>query len=112
MAISNPLSVPQSSNSNLITFDNCINRSIDLAANSPNSFLKANSKRIYAAFVNNSASQITLSLGDIAGAKVGQGILLSPYGGSFEISSINLYVGAISAVSSQSSSLSFVECSF
>lgn len=60
--------------------------------------LPANASRVYALIINNSDTAIFLALG--ATAVVGQGILLNPGGGTYEISGNNLYKGAIHAITS------------
>ncbi|BAY77957.1 hypothetical protein NIES25_44270 [Nostoc linckia NIES-25] len=94
----------------VLRFSNCTNGEKSLAANASDVVLNNNSARAYAAFVNNSSSDITLILGDKKDAAVGKGIILKPRGGSYEINSTNLYVGKVSAISLNASKLSFVEC--
>lgn len=63
--------------------------------------LAANANRKYASIVNNSASDVTIQLGPVAGAAVGKGIVLKPGGSSVLIgpaTPIN-WLGAISAIS-------------
>jgi hypothetical protein len=92
------------------SFTKCINREIEINANTPSTFLKTNLNRAYAAIVNNSSSQVTLVLGDSSQSKVNQGIVLTSGGGSFEITQINLYCGSLTAISEADCRISFVEC--
>ncbi len=91
------------------SFYKCTNKVTLLAANTPVLIAKGNSKRGYGVFVNNSDSLITLILGEIDKGDIDEGIPLNP-GGSFEITLINLYKGAISAISSSAAKISWVEC--
>lgn len=93
----------------LSSFSKCVNNKIDLVANTPIAVLGNNSKRMYAAFINNSSTDITLVLGDKLKAVVGEGIIIKGYGGSYEITLINLYTGKISAISASATQLSFTE---
>jgi hypothetical protein len=99
-----------STNAMAVGFSNCSNNQISLGAKVAILVLEGGSRR-YAAFINNSNADITLSLGPQDKAKINQGIILKPFGGSFEISQNNLYQGPVSAISEQKCNLSFVECS-
>lgn len=92
------------------SFTKCINREVTVTANVANNFLKLNLNRVYAAIVNNSAIQVTLVLGDSSQAKVNSGIILTPGGGSFEITQINSYCGPMTVISEADCQISFVEC--
>jgi hypothetical protein len=91
-------------------FAQCRNSAQPLEAVIPYPILDFNSQRIYAAFINNSPSDITLVLGNILVARIGAGIILKAYGGSYEITQINLYLGAVSAIAPDVAYLSYVEC--
>lgn len=80
-----------------------------LIGNSAALLFEANSSRKYAAIQNTSNVDITLSFSTAANTAVGKGIILKP-GGSYEINSNNLYIGAISAISKFAAKVSFVEC--
>ncbi len=72
------------------------------------SVMSADSGRGYALFVNDSNSEIYLSLG--GPAVVGDAIRLNRRGGSYEIKQTNLYKGEVFAIAtSASSNLGFVE---
>jgi hypothetical protein len=58
--------------------------------------LAANTARKYAAFINDSNVTIYLALGTTA--VVNQGIRLSAHGGSYEITSMNLFTGVVNAI--------------
>ena len=105
--ISNPKA--SSSGGKAVVFTNCQNGEIALGAKVAIVVLEAN-PRLYAAFINNSSIPITLSLGAKDKARVNHGIVLTPFGGSFEINQNNLYQGVVSAISSEKCNLSFVEC--
>jgi hypothetical protein len=107
MAIDNSLFVEGTQG---LSFDACINRTLDLIPQSASSVLAANPKRTYAAFINNSeVGDITIVLGDAGTANLGAGIVLKPRGGSFEINQVNLYKGRVSAISSTRTTLAYVE---
>ena len=63
--------------------------------------LEANASRHFATFVNNSIEDIYLKLG--ATAVMNEGIRLNSGGGSYTITTINLYTGAVSAICSSGS---------
>lgn len=92
-----------------VGFSNCSNNEIALGAKTAVLIMEATQRR-YAAFINNSAVDITISLGPKDKAKINHGIILKASGGSFEINQNNLYQGPVSAISSAKCSLSFVEC--
>lgn len=92
------------------SFANCTNSTITLAPKVPLVVLKANPERLYAAFINSLPFEVWLSLATPGKTKLGQGIPLSPLGGSFEITQINLYRGVVSVISASACTLSFVEC--
>lgn len=91
-------------------FAQCQNFGHPLKPFEPLPVLDFNDQRLYAAFVNNSATDITLVLGSILVSQIGAGILLRAYGGSYEITQINLYLGAVSAIAPDIAYLSYVEC--
>lgn len=91
------------------SFYKCTNKVTLLVANIPVVIAKGNSKRLYGVFVNNSNNLITLILGESDKGDIDEGMPLNP-GGSFEITSMNLYKGAISAVSTSAAKISWVEC--
>ncbi len=91
-------------------FAQCRNFGQPLEPLIPFPILDFNEHRLYAAFVNNSSSDITLVLGSILVARIGAGIILRAYGGSYEITQINLYLGAVSAIAPDVAYLSYVEC--
>ena len=62
--------------------------------------LAASATRQYALFTNDSDTVIYLNLGASSTAAIGKGMRLNANGGSYEISSDNLYIGIISAISS------------
>lgn len=101
--INNPAIV--STENNFVHFDNCKHKKISLTASTALDILPKNQKRLYAAFVNNSQTNITLVLGSRSGAVIDEGIILKP-SGSYEITQINLYVGTVSAISSAAAILS------
>lgn len=90
-------------------FSQCVNGKVDLVANNATDILAARFSRVYAAFVNNGSTDITLVLEDKSRAVLGSGIIIKGGGGSFEITQSNLYTGKVSAVSGSSTQLSFVE---
>lgn len=90
-------------------YSNCTHGDKDLTATVGDAVLNANSIRQYAAFINNSSSDITLILGDKSKGAIGRGIVLKPRG-SYEINQSNLYVGRVSAISANNCKLSFTEC--
>lgn len=90
------------------TFDKCSHGDKPLNANSAIEIIAKNSERKYAAFINNSTVDITLVLGEATKAVVEKGIILKP-GGSYEINSNNLYVGAVSAIAKTACKLIFIE---
>lgn len=90
------------------TFDSCTHGDKSLIANSAAEIIAANSERQYAAFVNNSTIDITLILGETSKAALNKGIVLRP-GGSYEINSNNLYIGAVSAIAKTACKLIFIE---
>jgi hypothetical protein len=90
-------------------FSNCDHGVKDLTANIGDTILNANSNRQYAAFINNSSSDITLILGDKSKGAIGRGIVLKPRG-SYEINQSNLYIGKVSAISANNCKLIFTEC--
>jgi hypothetical protein len=98
-----------SSNSAIAVFDSCTHGDKSLIANSATEILTAKSERKYAAFINNSTIEITLILGETNKAALNKGIILKP-GGSYEINSSNLYIGAVSAIAKTGCKLIFVEC--
>lgn len=106
--INNP-PVTSASQSSPVSFSKCFNKETLLVANTPVVIAKGNFKRLYGVFVNNSNKPITLILGEIDKGDIDKGIPLNP-GGSFEITSINLYKGAVSAVCSGTAKISWVEC--
>ncbi len=91
-------------------FAQCQNFGHPLEPFEPLPVLDFNDQRLYAAFVNNSGTDITLVLGSILVARIGAGILLRAYGGSYEITQVNLYLGAVSAIAPDIAYLSYVEC--
>lgn len=94
----------------VVKFDDCLHGEKQLTGNVADTVLDANSNRQYAAFINNSLSDITLILGDKTKGGINKGIVLKPRGGSYEINQANLYVGKISAISANNCKLTFVEC--
>ncbi|BBD60598.1 hypothetical protein NIES2109_33970 [Nostoc sp. HK-01] len=97
------------SSSPIAVFDSCTHSDKSLIANSAAEILAAKSERKYAAFINNSSVEITLILGETNKAALNKGIVLKP-GGSYEINSNNLYVGAVSAIAKLGCKLIYVEC--
>ncbi|MBW4572651.1 MAG: hypothetical protein KME31_33150 [Tolypothrix carrinoi HA7290-LM1] len=97
------------SNSSVSSFSKCTNSKVNLTANTPVGVLSSNSKRMYAAFINNGQTDITLVLDDKSKAVIDEGIIIRGYGGSYEITSLNLYTGKVSAISTTVTQLSFVE---
>lgn len=92
-----------------ISFDKCANNQVNVIS-AGNLIIKANPKRVYAAFINISNADITLIFGEIKDGGINQGIVLRP-GGSYEITQINLYVGKVCGISNAESKISFTECS-
>ncbi|ALF51870.1 hypothetical protein ACX27_01835 [Nostoc piscinale CENA21] len=90
-------------------FDTCTSGEKTLIANSASLVIEANVNRRYAVFINTSVVEITLSFTEANKAAINKGIVLKP-GGSYEINSTNLYVGAVSAISKFAAKFSFVEC--
>lgn len=103
---SNSVKLPQIS---VTSFNKCANKVTAITKKTPVEVVAPNSKRLYAAFVNNSDYPATLILGNTESANIDKGILLNP-GGSFEITLINLYRGRVSAVSEEDGKISWVEC--
>lgn len=95
-------------NTAIAVFDNCTHGDKSLIANSAAEILAAKSDRKYAAFINNSPMEITLVLGETTKAVINKGIILKP-GGSYEINSNNLYIGAVSAIAKTACKLIFIE---
>ncbi|MHC5768717.1 MAG: hypothetical protein ACYTXI_24460 [Nostoc sp.] len=93
----------------VVKYSNCTHGDKDLTAAVGDTVLNASSIRQYAAFINNSSSDITLILGDKSKGAIGRGIVLKPRG-SYEINQSNLYVGKISAISANNCKLTFTEC--
>ncbi|MBN3889903.1 MAG: hypothetical protein HWQ43_12225 [Nostoc sp. JL31] len=90
-------------------YSNCTHGDKNLTATVGDTVLNASSIRQYAAFINNSSSDITLILGDKSKGAIGRGIVLKPRG-SYEINQSNLYIGKVSAISANNCKLSFTEC--
>ena len=105
--ISNPKA--SSGGGKAVAFTRCQNNEITLGAKTAITVLEEKA-RLYAAFINNSPQPITLSLGVKDKARINNGIVLAPFGGSFEINQNNLYQGVVSAIAPEKCSLSFVEC--
>lgn len=82
----------------------------ELTADEPSTVIAANSKRLYAAIINNSSSQVTLILGKAGSGSLEKGIPINPLGGSYEINAANLYRGEVCAISTAKVKLSWVEC--
>lgn len=97
------------SSSSVSSFSKCTNSKVNLTANVPVGILSSNSKRLYAAFINNGQADITLVLDDKSKAVIDEGIIIRGYGGSYEITALNLYTGKVSAISASITQLSFVE---
>lgn len=97
------------SNASIATFSKCNNGKVNLIANTAVGILGSNSKRMYAALINNGQVDITLVLEDKAKAVLDEGIVIKGNGGSFEITLLNLYTGKVSAISATATQLSFVE---
>ncbi len=97
------------SNSSITSFSKCRNSKVNLTANTPTGILNSNSKRVYAAFINNGEVDITLVLDDKSKAVIDEGIIIKGNGGSYEITLLNLYTGKVSAISASITQLSFVE---
>lgn len=92
-----------------MNFTNCRNGEIALAKVGI-VVLESSDVWAYAAFTNNSAQFITLSLGSKEKARINHGIVLAPFGGRFELNENNLYQGVVSAIAPDKCTLSFVEC--
>lgn len=90
-------------------FSICTNGEKQLNANTGDILLDTNTNRQYAIIMNNSLYDITLILGDKSKGAIGKGIVLKPKG-NYEINSNNLYIGKVSAISTSSCKVSFVEC--
>ena len=58
--------------------------------------LAANTSRLYASFVNDSTEDIYLAFG--ADAVMNTGVLLKAGGGSYEITAVNRFTGAVNAI--------------
>lgn len=91
------------------TFKTCTSQKSSLVANQAKILLNENTARTYALIQNISGATVTLILGNTAGATLGRGITLLPYG-SYQIAAGNLYVGVVSALSGVSGELAIVEC--
>ena len=63
--------------------------------------LAANANRLYALVVNNSSSSVYLALG--VNAVLNKGIRINANGGSYEIKTDNLFIGAINGISAAGS---------
>lgn len=96
-------------NTSLSSFSKCTNSKVNLISNTPVGILTSNSKRMYAAFINNGEADVTLVLEDKSKAVINEGIILKGHGGSYEITLLNLYTGKVSAISAFSTQLSCVE---
>lgn len=107
--INNP-TINNQQKTNLVAFYKCINNVTELKSEEAKSIISANLKRLYAVFINNTSTTITLILGEPNSGSVERGIILNPYGGSYEINLSNLYRGKISAVCEIDAKLSWVEC--
>jgi hypothetical protein len=105
MALNNP-----NGSSGVNNYKNCTPTQIQLKAGIANACLKNNDNRAYLVVQNNNSIAITLILGGTNNASVGQGLVLNPKGGSYEINSNNLYIGAISAIAPMDCKLNLVEC--
>lgn len=95
---------------NLQPFEKCTSKKVSLTAGNSVAILNANLSRMYVAITNISASTITVILGEPSNTALNQGILLMGRGSSFEITQLNWYGGKVSALSSNISELSIVEC--
>ncbi len=93
-----------------VGFSNCSNNEISLTVARLAVLVLAAGNRRYAAFVNNSDQDITLCFAVRENARINHGIILKPFGGSYEINQNNLYQGPVSAISAGKCSLSIVEC--
>lgn len=76
-------------------FANADNKSSSIGTGSTEVLVR-NTKRNFASFVNDSDAVIYLSLG--SAAVLNKGIRLNASGGSFELDTNNLYLGAIYAI--------------
>ncbi|MBD1925763.1 hypothetical protein H6F74_05630 [Trichocoleus sp. FACHB-90] len=112
-----PISSGGGGSSPLNIFDSANNTKLPLLANTAVQVLPANPNRKYAAIVVSSDAEITIALGGqtdsntgvVTGVVIGEGIPLLGRGKSYEITSINLYTGQVSAICSVAASLSIVE---
>lgn len=101
--INNPSSIAIS------VFDSCTHGEKQLTANVATIVIPVNTKRKYAAIINDSSVNIALTLGELTKVSNNIGLILKP-GGSYEVNANNLYVGTICALSKFACKLSFVEC--
>lgn len=95
--------------SSLSKFSRAANKKVDLIANNALAICDINPKRMYAAFVNNGDTDITLVFDDKSKAVIEAGIIIKGHGGSYEITLLNLYIGKVSAISAFPTQLSIVE---
>jgi hypothetical protein len=94
----------------LVSFTQCKNDVTVLNEDVPTQILDANSERLYASFVIESRSIVTIFLGDRNAGNIERGIPLKP-GGSFEINLSNLYRGKVSALCQEDGAkISWTEC--
>ena len=95
---------------NLITFDKAINKTISVPQNDSVIVLPENPNRIYAIIVNPSKYVVTLNFGEER-AEIGKGLILNGKGSSYEITFLNLFVGAITAICGAKVNIGVIECS-
>lgn len=91
--------------------EKAINRKVTLVPNISTQILAANANRHYAEIINLSDKPITLYFGD-GTALINEGLVMMSKGSTYAITQINLFTGRIAAISSTTSDLAFVECSF
>lgn len=91
-------------------FDKCKSKKITLSPNVIADIFPANSNRVYAILANTSAPNVSLLFVDPSNALSKDGIPLIGKGSSYEIGQMNLYLGKVSAISSNTAELSVVEC--
>ena len=71
-------------NTSVSSFSKCTNSKVNLIPNEAIGVISNNSKRVYAAFINNGQTDITLVLDDKSKAVIDKGIVIKGYGGSYE----------------------------
>lgn len=94
---------PLGSGVNFNTFSgSATNSSVSVSAATSTAVLSTNSGRVYAAIINDSANTIYCALGSAAIAN--KGIRLNASGGSYELTTENLFVGQVNCIATSATS--------